>query len=168
MAKQEKQGDLFDRLAGSLADDQSALLEQDELIRNAQSYRGEIIARIKVTKRDLEAFMKYATDEQKQKIEELDLNLSEGTTGKTRGLNPFSELTLKILSGTKGHALTNEQLYNAYVDSVPTEEEALDYTQFNIKIRQLFNSGRISKQQVDSEKTSRDDIITLVAPRKEE
>lgn len=161
MAKQQTQGDLLDRLVAGLSEDLSALSEQDELIRNAQSYRTEILGRVKVTQRDLGTFLKYATDEQKQKIEELNLNLSEGTT-KTRGLNPFSEITLKILSSTKGNALTNEQLYNAYVESVPTEEEAQDYTQFNIKIRQLFNSGRISKKQVDPEKTSRDDIITLV------
>jgi len=167
MAKQQTQGDLFDRLVASLSEDLSALREQDELIENAKSYRVEISARVKVTTRDLETFLKYATDEQKQRIEALDLKLSEGTT-KTRGLNPFSEITLKILSSTKGNALTNGQLYNAYVESVPTDEEAQDYTQFNIKIRQLFDSGRISKEQLDPNKKSRDDIITLVAPKKGE
>lgn len=167
MAKQQTQGDLFDRLVAGLSEDLSALSEQDELIENAKSYRTEILGRVKVTQRDLGTFLKYATDEQKQKIEELNLNLSEGTT-KTRGLNPFSELVLEKLTSVKGHAMTNGQLYEAYVDSVPKEEEAEGYPQFNVNIRQLFKRGLVRKEQVDPEKTSRDDIITLVAPKKGE
>ena len=159
MAKQTGvQDNLLDRVIANITEDQKALEEQNDLIEKAKTYKREIVDRIKGLKHDLSTFVKYATEEQKKQIDELGLDVSESSG---RGvLNPFSQIVLDTLTETKGNKMTNGDLYSAYVDSV-TEGEAEDYTQFNIKIRQLFNSGRISKKQIDPVKSNRDDIISL-------
>lgn len=57
--------------------------------------------------------------------------------------------------------MTNAQLYDAYVKYLKSKEEAVNYTEFNIKCRSLFNTQRLLRKKGVDPKSSREDIISL-------
>ncbi len=93
-------------------------------------------------------------------IQELGLDL-ESTS---RGLNPVAQTALDIMTEKK--SLTNEELYNWYLDSLNDAKTADSYTQFNIRIRPLFNSQYVSRKKGKDPKNSREDIILSLSKSK--
>lgn len=61
----------------------------------------------------------------------------------------------------KGNQLTNAELYDAYAKTFKNQEDALSYTEFNIKCRTLFNTQRLIRKKGKDPKSSKDDIISL-------
>ena len=61
----------------------------------------------------------------------------------------------------KDNQMSNNQLYDAYVKSLKSKEEAVNYTEFNIKCRSLFNTQRLLRKKGKDQKSSREDIISL-------
>jgi len=47
------------------------------------------------------------------------------------------------------------------VNSLENKEEAVNYTEFNIKCRSLFNTQRLLRKKGKDSKSSREDIISL-------
>jgi hypothetical protein len=62
---------------------------------------------------------------------------------------------------TKKKSMTNEELYNAYVDSLDNKEQAVTYTIFNVKCRPLFNNQRLIREEGSDPKSSRDNVIKV-------
>lgn len=101
--------------------------------------------------------MKYANEEQIAKLNELDLDLSPTKYG----LNSVATTTYDIMLNTKKKSMTNEELYNAYVDTLDDKEQAVTYTIFNVKCRPLFNNQRLIREQGSDPKSSRTDVIKV-------
>ena len=57
--------------------------------------------------------------------------------------------------------MTNAELYDAYVNSLKNKDEAVKYTEFNIKCRSLFNTQRLLRTKGTDPKSSREDVISL-------
>ncbi len=157
VSKTPKQDDLLDRVISNITEDRMALKEQNELIDKAKSYKAEIVGRIKDLRRDLSTFVKYATDEQLERIKELDINIDD----LGNGLNKVAQQALDILQKqTKGEA-TNGDLYQMYHALQQNKEDAESYTSFNIKCRSLFNSQRLIRIEPKDAKSSREHIIRI-------
>ena len=152
-----KQDNLLDRVIANITEDQKALDGQNELIDNAKSYKAEIVSRIRDSRRDLLTFVKYATPEQLKRLEELNIDLE--STG--QGLNKVAELALEILEKTPKGEMANEALFNEYVKTFKNANDAFNYTEFNIKLRSLFNSQRLIRKEPADAKSSREHIISI-------
>jgi hypothetical protein len=148
---------IFDVLLQNITDDQQLLKEADEKIDQAKEDKQAITDRIKGYRKDATAMIKYASDEQIEKIKALDLDLSESK----QGLNSVATTALDIMMNTKKKSMTNEELYQAYVDSLDDKEKAVKYTEFNIKCRPLYNNQRLIRTKGSDPKSSRTDVITL-------
>jgi hypothetical protein len=148
---------IFDVLLQNITDDQLLLKEADEKIDQAKEDKQAITDRIKGYRKDATAMIKYAGDEQIEKIKVLDLDLSESK----QGLNSVATIAFDIMMNTKKKSMTNEELYQAYVDSLDDKEKAVKYTEFNIKCRPLFNNQRLIRTKGSDPKSSRTDIISV-------
>jgi hypothetical protein len=156
----KKQNNPVAVLIDNIKADQQLLGEKTKILEEAKVEKNEIVARIKEHRKDVAHMWKYMSDAQKAEIESLGLDVAE-QTGKRGVLNPVSQIAYDVIMKAKGNKMTNRELFAGYIDSLPTDEDALTYTAFNIKIRQLFNSGRFTKEQIDPNKSGRDDVITL-------
>jgi hypothetical protein len=156
-----KNNNPMDVLISNIKADQTLLEEKTNILEEAKDEQRKIVSRLKEYKKDIQHMKKYLSEEQKAEVESLGLDLTE-STGTRGALNKFSQVAIDSLMKAKGNKMTNSELFQAYVDSIPVDEEAESYTQFNVKIRQLFSQGRIEKKQIDSNKASRDDIISLI------
>jgi len=76
-------------------------------------------------------------------------------------MNSVAAAVLDIIMRTESNALTNGELYDAYKKTFKNENDAYDYTQFNIKCRSLFNTQRLLRKKGKDAKSSREDIISL-------
>jgi hypothetical protein len=148
---------IFDVLLQNITDDQQLLKEADEKIHQAKEDKQAITDRIKGYRKDATAMIKYASDEQIQKIKALDFDLSDSK----QGLNSVATNALDIMMNTKKKSMTNDELYQAYVDSLDDTDKAVKYTEFNIKCRPLFNNQRLIRTKGSDPKSSRTDVITL-------
>lgn len=158
---------IVDVLIESIGTDQELLKDADKAIEKAKDDKRDIVDRLKDYRKDLSVLLKYASDEQKKKIEELGFNFSESSSG----LNQVAQTALDIILKAKNNTLTNEALYIAYVGTHKKESDAVSYTEFNIKCRSLFNSQKLVRTKGKDPKSSKDDVISLngsLKPKKQE
>ena len=159
MAKKKEQEDAHtidpvSMILDNITTDQELLREQSEILEKAKNDRQEVVNRLKSYQRDLSVFAKYATAEQMEQIEALGF-----TETSANRLNPVAQKTLDIMAERK--TLTNEELYDIYVQSMADGELPEKYTFFNIKTRGLYNRGLLIRTKGEDESSSRLDVITL-------
>lgn len=148
---------VINRFIDNISNDQELLKEAETTLEQAKQQKKEISDRIKGYQKEAEVMMKYASEEQITKLNELNLDLSPTKYG----LNSVATATYDIMLNTKKKSMTNEELYNAYVDGLDDKEQAVTYTIFNVKCRPLFNNQRLIREQGSDPKSSRDDIIKV-------
>ena len=148
---------IVDALIQNIKTDQNLLKETETKIDEIKETKRTIIDRLKDHRRDISVMLKYANEEQQKKIKELDFDFSETNTG----LNAIATIAFEIILSTKDHKLSNEALYNAYVKKEKDKENVVNYTEFNIKCRSLFNTQRLLRKKGKDLKNSRTDIISL-------
>lgn len=161
-----KNPSIVDLLIENIKTDQSLLAETEIKVEEAKEKKKAIVERLKDYRKEIVVILKYADDKQKSQIEELGFNFSESE----QGLNPVASLVMDLIMKAKDNQLTNEELYNQYVNSFKQKEDAFNYTEFNIKCRTLFNSQRLLRKKSAEGTSSRTDIISLngrVLPKEE-
>jgi len=152
-----KDATIVDVLIENIKTDQMLLEQTDAKIETAKDEKKAVVDRLKDYRRDISVLLKYADDSQQKKIEVLGFDLSEAE----RGLNAIASTVLDIIMKAKDNQLSNIELYDAYVKSLKNKEEAVNYTEFNIKCRSLFNTQRLLRKKGKDPKSSREDIISL-------
>ena len=148
---------IVDVLIGNIKEDQMLLIVLEAKIEEARVEKQTIVNRLKDYRKDVSVLLKYADDSKKKELEELGFDFSETE----RGLNPIATKVYDIIVKTKGNELTNAKLYDEYVKSLKNKDEAVNYTEFNIKCRSLFNTQRLLRKKGSDPKSSRTDIISL-------
>jgi|TARA_B110000037_G_scaffold8373_1_gene8999 hypothetical protein len=152
-----KDATIVDVLIENIKTDQMLLEQTDAKIETAKDEKKAVVDRLKDYRRDISVLLKYADDSQQKKIEALGFDLSEAE----RGLNTVASTVLDIIMKAKDNQMSNAQLYDAYVKSLKNKDEAVNYTEFNIKCRSLFNTQRLLRKKGADPKSSREDIISL-------
>ncbi|MEP0264179.1 hypothetical protein [Dokdonia sp.] len=148
---------IVDVLIQNITQDQALLQEADAKIAEAKASKNDVVDRLKDYRKEISIIMKYANEEQKEKIEALGFDSSDSSNG----LNDVATRALNIIMDAKDHSLTNDELYTIYAGSVENPKDALNYTAFNIKCRPLFNSQRLIRIKAAEGLSSREDIISL-------
>ena len=148
---------IVDVLIENIKTDQMLLEQTETKMETIKDEKRIIVDRLKDYKRDVTVLLKYADDAQQKKIEALGFDLSESE----RGLNPIASSALDIIMKVKGNQLSNAELYDTYVKSLKNKDEAVNYTEFNIKCRSLFNTQRLLRKKSKESKSSKEDIISL-------
>ena len=148
---------IVDVLIKDIKTDQGLLTEVEKQINESKDTKRNIIDRLKDYQKDLSVMLKYANEEQQSKIKELGFDLSESS----KGLNSVASIAFDLIMKAKDNKLTNIALYNQYVKSLGKNDEAVNYTEFNIKCRPLFNSQKLLRTKGNDPKSSREDIISL-------
>ena len=148
---------IVDVLIENIKTDQVLLEQTETKMETIKDEKRIIVDRLKDYKRDVTVLLKYADDAQQKKIQALGFDLSESE----RGLNPIASSALDIIMKVKDNQLSNVELYNAYVKSLKNKDEAVNYTEFNIKCRSLFNTQRLLRKKGKDSKSSKEDIISL-------
>jgi hypothetical protein len=148
---------IVDVLIQNIETDQELLLEAEITITGAKEKKAAIAERLKDYRKEIVVILKYANEEQKEQIEALGFNTAESNSG----LNTVATLAMDIIMKAKDTKLTNEVLYNAYVETFENKEGVVNYTAFNIKCRPLFNSQRLIRTKAAEGLSSREDIISL-------
>ena len=148
---------IVDVLIENIKTDQTLLGQTDAKIESAKDEKRAVVERLKDYRRDISVMLKYADDSQQKKIEALGFDLSESE----RGLNGVASATLDLIMKAKDNHMTNAELYDAYVNSLKNKDEAVKYTEFNIKCRSLFNTQRLLRTKGTDPKSSREDVISL-------
>lgn len=152
-----KNASIVDVLIGNIKEGQMLLNVLEAKIEEAKGEKQTIVNRLKDYRKDVSILLKYADDSKKQVLEDLGFDFSETQ----RGMNAVASATLDIIMKIKGNECTNAQLYDAYVKTFKNKEDAVNYTEFNIKCRSLFNTQRLVRKKAGNPKTSREDIISL-------
>ncbi len=152
-----KDTSIVDVLIENIKTDQALLEQTESQIEKAKDEKREVVARLKDYRKDISVLLKYADEERRKQIEDLGFDFSESGNG----LNPVASIVLDIIMKAKDNELTNAELYEAYSKTVKNENEKLNYTEFNIKCRSLFNTQRLLRKKGKDPKSSRDDIISL-------
>ena len=157
---------IVDVLIENIKTDQELLEVTEKKIEEAKEEKREVVDRLKDYKRDISVMLKYADEKQRQKIEALGFELSE----QSNGLNPVAQLAFDIILKAKDHQLSNGNLYLTYEKAViAKKQQPINYTEFNIKCRSLFNTQRLLRKKGKDPKNTREDIISLngsVIPKK--
>ena len=148
---------IVDVLIGNIKEDQMLLNVLEAKIEEARVEKQTIVNRLKDYRKDVSVLLKYADDSKKKELEELGFDFSETE----RGLNPIATKVYDIIVKAKGNQLTNAELYDAYAKSLKNKDDAVNYTEFNIKCRSLFNTQRLLRKKGSDPKSSRTDIISL-------
>lgn len=148
---------IVDVLISNIKEDQMLLNVLEAKIEEAKGEKLTIVNRLKEYRKDVSVLLKYADDTKKNELEALGFNFSEAE----RGLNTIASSVYEIIVKVKGNQLTNAELYDAYIKSLKNKEEAVNYTEFNIKCRSLFNTQRLLRKKGKDSKSSKDDIIYL-------
>lgn len=148
---------IVDLLIENIKTDQNLLADVETNIDKAKDEKRAIISRLKAYQKDISVLLKYADSEKKKELEALGFDFSETE----RGVNPVASIAYDLVVKTKGNKLTNAELYEAYVNFLPKKENAVSYTEFNIKCRSLFNTQRLIRKKGNDPKSSRDDSISL-------
>jgi len=148
---------IVDVLIGNIKEDQILLNVLEAKIEEARVEKQTIVNRLKDYRKDVSVLLKYADDSKKKELEELGFSFSETE----RGLNTIASATYDIIVKAKDNQLTNAELYDAYAKSLKNKEDVVNYTEFNIKCRSLFNTQRLLRTKGTDPKSSRTDIISL-------
>lgn len=148
---------IVDILIEKIKTDQNLLAKVETNIEKAKEEKRAIVSRLKDYQKDITVLLKYADNGKKKELEALGFDFSETE----RGMNPVASKAYEIITKVKGNQLTNAELYDAYVTSLNNKDEAVNYTEFNIKCRSLFNTQRLLRKKGKDPKSSRDDIISL-------
>lgn len=148
---------IVDILIENIKTDQNLLAEVETNIEKAKEEKRAIVSRLKDYQKDISVLLKYADNGKKKELEALGFDFSETE----RGMNPVASKAYEIITKVKGNQLTNAELYDAYVKSLKNKDEAVNYTEFNIKCRSLFNTQRLLRKKGSDPKSSRTDIISL-------
>ena len=149
---------IVDVLIQNIKTDQELLEQTDTKIEQAKEEKRTIVDRLKDYRRDISVMLKYADSKQHQKIEALGFDLSQAD----RGLNPVASFALDAVMKVKDNQIENGELYEAYVKSCKEKkQEPVNYTEFNIKCRSLFNTQRLLRKKGTDPKNSRSDMICL-------
>lgn len=148
---------IVDILIENIKTDQNLLAEVETNIEKAKEEKRAIVSRLKDYQKDITVLLKYADNGKKKELEALGFDFSETE----RGMNPVASKAYEIITKAKGNQLTNAELYDTYVKLLNNEEDAVNYTEFNIKCRSLFNTQRLLRKKGKDPKSSRDDIISL-------
>jgi len=144
-------------LIENIKTDQTLLTETETKIEEVKEAKRAVADRLKDYRRDVSTMLKYASDEEVNQLEELGFDFSE----QERGLNAVASLAFDLIAKAKDNKLTNDALHQAYVATFKNGEDTLNYTEFNIKCRPLFNSQRLLRKKNGNPKSSREDIISL-------
>lgn len=155
MTKKKESPNPLEALIQQVQKDQTELENVNAKLEEAKAEKQTIIHRLKDYRKDLSVLVKYASDAQKAKIEAL--GFAHSSSGNT--LNPTAQIALDIMTEKK--ELANKVLYELYTKVVPKEQEPLNYTQFNIKIRPLFNRNLLIREKGTDPSSSRTDMIRL-------
>jgi len=147
---------IVDVLIQNITTDQALLQEADQKIAEAKEAKADVVDRLKDYRKEIAVIAKYATDEQKEKIEALGFDSSD----RTNALNIVAALAFDLIVKAKEYKLSNKEWYDAYLASLKNKEEAVNYTAFNIKCRPLFNSQRLLRTKSGGI-SSHEDIISL-------
>ena len=153
-----KNANVIDVLIESIKSDQELLISNDKQMEILKEERKEVANRLKGYRTDVTVLLKYADEKHKEQIEALGLDLSESTS---QSMNLVANLVMEIVMKAKDNTLTNGALYEAYVQAQKSPEEAVNYTEFNIKCRTLFNTQRLLRSKGKDATNSREDIISL-------
>jgi len=148
---------IVDILIENIKTDRALLNETDKKIKEAKEEKRTIVSRLKDYHKDVSVLLKYADDSKKKELEALGFEFSETE----RGLNSVATKVYDIIVKAKGNQLTNTELYDAYVNTFKNKNDAVNYTEFNIKCRSLFNTQRLLRKKGKDPKSSRTDIISL-------
>jgi len=148
---------IIDILIQNIKTDQNLLAEVETNIEKAKEEKRVITSRLKDYQKDISVLLKYANNGKKKELEALGFDFSESE----RSMNPVASKAYEIITKAKGNQLTNVALYQTYVESLKNKEEAVNYTEFNIKCRSLFNTQRLLRKKGKDPKSSREDIISL-------
>ncbi len=149
---------IVDVLIENIKTDQGLLEDIEVKIEEEKEAKREITERLKGYRKDLSVLLKYADDAQRKKIEDLGFELTE----QSNGLNPVAQIVFEIILKAKDNQMENGKLYDAYLKVVKAKkQEPLNYTEFNIKCRSLFNTQRLLRKKGKDPKNTRQDIISL-------
>ena len=160
----KKQDDIVGFVIEKLKNEIEAQQDQLSLIDEAKSFLGEIKARVTKAKGAVDALVEYMTPEQVAKVEEIlasETTTSRSSSGGARTLNKVAQTAIEILQNVKDGQLTNGTLYDRY--KLQAGDNAESYSQFNIKMRSLFNSQKLIKEVPDGDegKQSRNHIVRI-------
>lgn len=149
---------MIETLIDNLKEDVRLLEQLEEQLEPLEVQKREISSRIKEHQRDAGVLIKYADESDQKQLEELGFVIPSSITG----LNEVASIALEAIIKAKDRKLTNEQLHQAYEKIAKEQgEEVVNYTEFNIKCRPLFNSQKLVRKKGKDPKTSRDDMISL-------
>jgi len=148
---------IVDGLIETIKTDQELLQEVEVKIEESKSEKQTIVNRLKEQRRDISILLKYADEKQREKIEVLGFDFSESS----RGMNSVATIALDIIMKAKDNKLTNAELFEVYVKTFKNKNDAVNYTEFNIKCRSLFTSQRLVRTKGIDPKSSRTDVISL-------
>ena len=149
---------IVDVLIENIKTDQELLKTTELAIEKAKEDKREVLDRFKSYRKDLSVLLKYADDNRKKQIEELGFDLPESNSG----LNPVAQIAFDIILKAKDNKLTNFELYNKYVAHMfDKEEKTVNYTEFNIKCRSLFNTQKLVRTKGKNPKSSKEDVISI-------
>ena len=148
---------IVDIFIENIKTDQTLLNQVNAKIEEVKEEKRIIVNRLKESHKDVSVFLRYADDTKKKELESLGFEFSESE----RGLNNVATKTYDIIAKAKGNQLSNYELYEAYVKTFKEKNQAVNYTEFNIKCRSLFNTQRLLRKKGTDPKSSRTDIISL-------
>ncbi|WP_299884294.1 hypothetical protein [uncultured Lacinutrix sp.] len=148
---------IVDVLIENIKTDQDLLQTVEAKIETAKDEKQTIVNRLKEQQKDISVLLKYADEKQHAKIEALGFSFSETQ----KGLNTIASTAFDLILKAKNNQLTNQELYDGYVNSLKNKDEAVKYSEFNIKCRSLFNTQKLLRKKGSDPKSSKQDIISL-------
>ncbi|MCT4664828.1 MAG: hypothetical protein N4A45_06300 [Flavobacteriales bacterium] len=154
-----KNTNMIDSLIEAIQTDKKLLAEIEHKISKAKEEKRAIVERLRVSKNDTLVLLKYLDDKQKEKIDNLNLDLD--TSSSRSPINKVAQKAFDIIQKAKDHKLSNGAWYETYVQSLSKDEEVVSYTTFNIKCRSLFNTQKLIREKSENSKSSKEDIISL-------
>lgn len=157
---------IVDVLLDNITTDQELLQEVVEKLEDVKNEKSIITLRLKEQFADIATFLKYANTEQQAKIEALGIDFSNSQ----KSVNSIATTAFDLIMKAKDNQLTNEGWYDGYVKSLSNKEDAVKYSEFNIKCRSLFNTQKLLRKKAIDGTSSREDIISLNGrvPKKED
>lgn len=151
-----KHTSIIDALIENIKADQTLLKEAEVKIEAVKEEKRAILDRLKGYRKDASVLIKYADEKKKAELESLGFE----TLNIEQGMNTVASSVLDIILKATDNQMTNGALYDVYVKNV-SDGKPVNYTQFNIKCRSLFNTQRLLRKKGVDPKSSRDDIISL-------
>lgn len=148
---------IVDVLIENIITDQGLLEEAEVRIETAKNEKSIVVSRMKEHQKDISVVMKYADDSQRKKLEAIGFDFSESN----KGMNEVASKVMDIIMKHKEHTMKNGDIFNEYVATFKKSTDAVNYTEFNIKCRSLFNSQRLMRTKGKDVKNTREDIISL-------